>query len=376
MAGQQALTKIERIVAARYGPLVLPVPLNAMPVGDYQEFMPKFTRTKGVSAEEHLESFYSYIDNLDINEEDVWMRVFVQSLDGEARKWFRSLPPRSIADIKALDDVFLKHWGNNKDLLFYYTEFVNLQREDGELLSDFNIRFNHMYSRMPAKIRPTPASAMLTYAHAFDSQFCLLLRERICASLANMQDVAFEVESNILVAERLEGDAERRRQRGESSSPYDFEIDKPARMIELLASEVSRLQAEKYSEEAGVPCDFCLPKPNPYRGAQKQLQILQRNQDANKYQRVKTLCQNIVMEEEQLDEEEEVHGLEDKGSAPFLTRAAYEKAISKGTAHEFVVAAEQQADQQKQSAAGPTILQEFFPKASSYSHGYANLQIS
>jgi len=111
MAGQQALTKIERIVAARYGPLVLLVPLNAMPAGDYQEYMPKFTGTEGVTAEEHLESFYIYVDNLDINEEDVWMRVFVQSLNGEARKWFRELPPRSIVDIEALDDVFLKHWG-------------------------------------------------------------------------------------------------------------------------------------------------------------------------------------------------------------------------------------------------------------------------
>lgn len=50
------------------------------------------------------------------------------------------------------------------------------------------------------------------------------------------------------------------------------------------------------------------------------------------------------MEEEQ-PEEEEVHGLEDKGSAPFLTRAAYEEALSKGTAHQFVVPAEQQAHQ-------------------------------
>ena len=109
MVGQQAPTKIERIVAIRYGPLVLPVPLNAMPAGDYQEYMHKFTGTEGVTVEEHLESFYSYVDNLDINEEDVWMRFFVQSLDGEARKWFRQLPPRSIADIEALDDVFLKH---------------------------------------------------------------------------------------------------------------------------------------------------------------------------------------------------------------------------------------------------------------------------
>ena len=56
--------------------------------------MPKFTGTEGVTTEEHLESFYSYADNLEINEDDVWMRVFVQSLDGEARKWFRELTPQ------------------------------------------------------------------------------------------------------------------------------------------------------------------------------------------------------------------------------------------------------------------------------------------
>jgi len=42
-----------------------------MLAGDYQEFMPKFTGAEGVIAEEHSESFYSYADNLDINEEDV-----------------------------------------------------------------------------------------------------------------------------------------------------------------------------------------------------------------------------------------------------------------------------------------------------------------
>ena len=71
MAGQQALTKIERIVATRYGPIVLPTPLNAMPTRDYQEFMPKFTGAEGVTTKENLETFYSYADNLDINEEDV-----------------------------------------------------------------------------------------------------------------------------------------------------------------------------------------------------------------------------------------------------------------------------------------------------------------
>ena len=64
-------TKMERIIAARYGPLVLPTPLNTMPTGEYQKYRPKFIMTEGVIAEEHLESFYSYTDNLDISEDDV-----------------------------------------------------------------------------------------------------------------------------------------------------------------------------------------------------------------------------------------------------------------------------------------------------------------
>lgn len=77
MVGPQAPTKTERIIATSYGPLVLPVPLNAMPTGEFQKYMPKLTGTEGVIAEEHLEYFYSYADNLDISEDDVWMRVFV-----------------------------------------------------------------------------------------------------------------------------------------------------------------------------------------------------------------------------------------------------------------------------------------------------------
>ncbi len=95
------------------------------------------------------------------------MRVFVQSLDGETRKLFRELTPTSIADIEALDDAFLKQWGDKNDLLYYHIEFGNLQMENGE-----------MYNKIPAEVKPTTTSARLIYASAFDSNFCLLLRER------------------------------------------------------------------------------------------------------------------------------------------------------------------------------------------------------
>jgi len=58
--------------------------------------MPKFIGEEDILAEEQLVVFYNYADNLNIENEDVWMRVFVQILDGESRKWFRSLSHGSI----------------------------------------------------------------------------------------------------------------------------------------------------------------------------------------------------------------------------------------------------------------------------------------
>jgi hypothetical protein len=100
--------RMDAIVAARYAPLVLPHPMNPLPAGDYLKYMLKFTGEGDITAEEHLAAFYSYADNLNIENEDVWMRVFAQSLDGEVIKWFRGLAPGSIAGIEALDNVFLR----------------------------------------------------------------------------------------------------------------------------------------------------------------------------------------------------------------------------------------------------------------------------
>jgi hypothetical protein len=100
--------KMDSIVVARNAPLILPQPMNSLPAGDYLKYMPKFTREEDITIVEHLSPLYSYADNLNIENEDVWMRVFVQSLDGEARKWFRGLTLGSIAGIEALDDVFLR----------------------------------------------------------------------------------------------------------------------------------------------------------------------------------------------------------------------------------------------------------------------------
>ena len=102
----------------------------------------------------------------------------MQSLDDQARKWFKELPAGLVVGIEALDDIFLKHCGERRDHIYYITEFSNLKKENGESVSNFTNRFNNMYNKIPAEIKPTDTSARITYANAFDSNFHLLLRER------------------------------------------------------------------------------------------------------------------------------------------------------------------------------------------------------
>jgi hypothetical protein len=178
------------------------------------------------------------------------MRVFVQSLDGEARKWFRGLTPGSIVRIEALDDVFLRQWGDKKDFMYYITEFGSLKIKEGEFVSDFSKRFYKMYNKIPAEIKPTEASPKITYANAFDPDLCLLLRERRATSLAHMQDAALEVESNVLVVDRLRNKADRDRGRGRSeastfsSSVSHPQVDELTKLVKSLSAEMEKMKFE------------------------------------------------------------------------------------------------------------------------------------
>ena len=124
-------------------------------------------------------------------------------MDGEARKWFRDLPTGSIAGIEALDEAFLRQWGDWKDYLYYITEFGSLKRKVGESLIDFMKRFNKVYQKIPAEVKPLETTTMITFANAFDAKFSLWLRVAKPQSFPSMQEASIEVESKILETNKL-----------------------------------------------------------------------------------------------------------------------------------------------------------------------------
>jgi hypothetical protein len=107
-----------------------------------------------------------------------------------------------------------------------------------------------MYNKIPAEIKPTEASAKITYASAFDPDFCLLLREGRATSLAHMQDVDLEVESNIIAFDGLRNKADRDkgRERSEtstsSSSSLPPQMDEVTKLLKSLSTIMERLEVE------------------------------------------------------------------------------------------------------------------------------------
>jgi hypothetical protein len=238
------------ILAARYAPLVLPQPMNSLPSRDYLKYMPQFIGEGDVTTKEHLSSFYRFAEIHAIENEDVWMRVFVRRLDGDDRYWFKELSPRSVDEIDALDDLYLRHWRNKKYLLYYATKFGALKREEGEVVLDFSKRFNKMYKKIPTEVNPTETSTKMTYASAFDPDFYLPLRERRATSLAHMQDASLEVESNILAVDKIRSKADRDRRKGRSEalpySPFDSppQMDEVTKLLKSLSTRMERLELE------------------------------------------------------------------------------------------------------------------------------------
>jgi hypothetical protein len=131
-------------------------------------------------------------------------------------------------------------------------------------VSDFTKRFNRMYSKISAEIKPTETSSQITYANSFDSEFCLLLRERRSTTLSLMQDVSLEVESNILATHKLKGNVDRKMQKEEasSSSSQNPKIDKLAKMLESFTSEMSKLKIENKQPTKGKG-SYEYPQRNP-----------------------------------------------------------------------------------------------------------------
>jgi hypothetical protein len=222
------------IMAARYAPLVLVAPLHAMPQ-DYQTRLPQFDGTGPLNAQQHVDKMNDYFDLQEVDEADVQMRLFAQSLTGEVKKWFKSLCPATIVDIAAFQWSFLDRWEVKKNPLQILSEYENIKRNQGETVQDYCIRFNNIYNAIPTDIKPPQGLDLIKFPDGFDADMSYQLRERNYVTLEDMQKSAVSVEANLL-ARRARQRTERRVTIKEdpSMSSSDAKLDSIVRSMERM----------------------------------------------------------------------------------------------------------------------------------------------
>jgi hypothetical protein len=315
-------------VVARYAPLVLPPVLHDLPE-NYMKNLPNSQEKGDLTATEHINFFDQFADILGIEHEDVYSRLLVQTFEGQVRTWFRGLPVGSIASYDALENSFLRQWGEKKDHLYYLTEFGALRKKNYESVLEFTQRFNKLYHKIPAEVKPSQPAAKVTFAGAFEPDFALLLRERRSVDLTRMQDDAIEIESNMMASGKLKTKVETgaketkcfREQAGPSGSGRSSEdkMDDMAKIIKELSNKISRMELDQAKPDPFSKRDF-KRNPNPQ---------IQQRQIKNEDQKIKApfKTKNFMQSDDMQDYEgldEDINNLSDDDREPHLTRQDYE----------------------------------------------------
>jgi hypothetical protein len=288
-----------------------------------------------LTTTEHIVFFDQFVDILGIEHEDVYMRLLVQTFEGQVRTWFRGLPVDSIPSYNDLETSFLRQWGEKKDHLYYLTEFRALRKKTSETVLEFIQIFNKLYHKIPTEVKPSQPAAKVTFAGAFDSDFALLLRERRSTTLAGMQDDAIEIESNMMASKKLKTKVEMgtreprhfKEQAGPSGSgkiSSEEKMDEMEKIIKDLSNKISRMEMEKSKPDPYARNQF---RRNPNINPQ-----IQQRKIKNEEQKIQApfKTENLIQGDEVQDYDEldeDLNNLSDDDLEPHLTKQDYEKSL-------------------------------------------------
>jgi hypothetical protein len=132
-----------------------------LPVHKWLKHIPLFAARLGESIDDDLAKFLQVVSDFDVEYEDVVMRMFVLTLEGEARAWYTSLPNASVDGWDSFQEKFTEIWANTQDIFFLCKVFSIIKKHESETLFQFNARFSKFYNRIPNRVRPSEVATLI-----------------------------------------------------------------------------------------------------------------------------------------------------------------------------------------------------------------------
>jgi hypothetical protein len=166
----------------------------------YEKWLPKFTGTDAISAEEHMSNFWAFFQLHPISDdaEDLVMKLFSATLYDASRHWYLSLPDGSIKTMDRLEEAFLKRWSIKEDPNMLLTRLNTLWKHENESIREFHTRFETLLQKIPASHHPKDDYLVHIYTKSFNGQLGYLLKDKNPQSIQEAQELATRIEGNLL----------------------------------------------------------------------------------------------------------------------------------------------------------------------------------
>jgi hypothetical protein len=165
----------------------------------YEKWLPKFTGTDAISAEEHMSNFWAFFQLHPISDdvEDLVMKLFSATLLDASRRWYLSLPDGGIKTMDKLEEAFLKRWSIKEDPNMLLTRLNSLWKHENESIREFHTRFETLLQKIPASHHPNGDYLVHIYTKSFTGQLGYLLRDKNPQSIQEAQELATKIEGNL-----------------------------------------------------------------------------------------------------------------------------------------------------------------------------------
>jgi hypothetical protein len=138
-----------------------------------------------MTTNEHLVEFSNACHNIGANDNDNFMRLFINSLEGKATTDFFDLPPNILFTWEELVYWFKSTYGKSKILAEQLREYNNIAYKDGETIKSFNLCFTKLYNQIHELIRPQNQAACMHYYNALPSPYHHRLEEKFIDNLGS-----------------------------------------------------------------------------------------------------------------------------------------------------------------------------------------------
>jgi hypothetical protein len=162
-----------------------------------ESWIPKFSGDDGSYGNSHWTDFCDAFQFHQSGQEhpDVFLRLFVSSLTGSARRWINRLPKGSIKNPEDLEQAFQKDWCEKENMDSLYSQYINICKASSEGIRDFNDRFNLLLK----KVKPSfsKEAVLQHYVNSLEGMLQFTLKDRSPSTLEEAQDLASRIEQKL-----------------------------------------------------------------------------------------------------------------------------------------------------------------------------------